>query len=125
MNKFRILLLGFLSPFIISCSAQKSKDITLEGKWEVVNWTYVSEGSSFDEEEKQWMNKTVENLIFDFKPNKIISTNKPEEFKDLEGEEFTVNINNSIMVNHQLYDFFIRDDKCFFVFSNIIFQIKK
>lgn len=126
MNFRYLFLLLFSMVFITSCTAQENKHTTLEGKWKVIDWTYISfAGRGFDKRERKGMNKDVNGLILDFRSNQTLSSNKPGIFKFLENKKFTISRSNDIVVNNQHYPFFVRDGKHFLLLSNVALQIKK
>ncbi len=123
-SKFLVLILLSFIP-IISCSTEKN-DVTLEGKWKVVDWTYISYvGRSLDEDEKKEMNESLIGLILDFKLDQTFSSSNPDMFKSLENKPFKVEKYNRILIENQNFLFLIRDNQCFLFFSNIVFEIKK
>ncbi|MEN7551494.1 hypothetical protein AAG747_26490 [Rapidithrix thailandica] len=126
MNFKYLFLLLFNLIFINACSSQETSDITLEGKWKVVDWTYKSfVGRSLDQDEINNMDESFADLILDFKTDQTFSSNKPTELDFLENKKFIVNNYQEVVINNQAYFFLIRDGNCYFFFSNIILQIKK
>ncbi|RLK02524.1 hypothetical protein [Tenacibaculum discolor] len=118
-----VILLNLSLTF--SCLAQDNAPITLEGKWKVVDWTYMSfVGRGLDGKEKQEIDKTVSDLVLDFKLNQTFSSNKPA-FQFLENQKFFVNNFSEVVINNQYYPIFIKNNTCYFLLSNIMLQIKK
>ena len=127
MPNFKYLIFILIGlPLIISCKAQDDSDITLEGKWKVVDWTYISHvGRSLDNDERAGMNEDVNDLILNFKVNQTFSSNKPKTFGFLEGKQFMLNDFNEVVIDNHYYPILIKEHNCFFLFSNVMFQLEK
>ncbi|TCI84864.1 hypothetical protein [Tenacibaculum sp. M341] len=123
----KLYFLISLNLFLIfSCSAKGTNNTTLEGKWKVVDWTYINFGRrSLDNSERKGMNEMMNDLTLEFKLNQTFSTNKPEMLDNLQDKQYTVNEFNEVIIDHQYYSFIIRDNKYYFLFSNVMLQVEK
>lgn len=121
-----LFLIVFAITLNSSCNSQKNSTLNLEGKWKVIDWTYINfVGRSLSKSEKDEMNKSMNDLILDFKSNHTFSSNKPKIFDFLENKKFSINEFGEIVIGNNNYPFLAKDDKTFLLFSNIMLQIEK
>ncbi|ETN96584.1 hypothetical protein [Zhouia amylolytica] len=123
-----LICIVFTTISLYKCGAKENNDITLEGKWQVIDWTYYSyTGRGLDEKEIEKMDDTFIDLIFEFTTESYIKTNKANLFPFLDNKRFYV-INPSLNFEVSNRRYFIRNrdnEKFFFIIDNIILQIKK
>ncbi|MCL5128393.1 MULTISPECIES: hypothetical protein [unclassified Algibacter] len=124
MRIFNFLMLLSIS-LTFSCTAQDDSNIKLEGKWKVIDWTYITQGRSLNNDERAEMNEHVNDLILNFKEDQTFSTNKPKDFSFLENKKYILSDRNELLIDNDYYDFLIRDHNYFFLLHNIMFQIEK
>ncbi len=126
MNFKYLFLLLFNIVFTTSCLAKGEGNITLEGKWKVIDCTYSSfVGRGLDKDEIEGMSQSFIDLIFDFGINQIFTSNKPNDLSFLENKKFSVNRFNEITIGNHAYFYLTKNDKVFLFFNNIILQIEK
>ncbi len=127
MNILKFLCSVFLSfIFIVPSLAQENNSVMLEGQWKLVDWTYISfVGRSLDERERQEINESLKGLVFDFRLDQTISTNKPDIFNFLDNKMYKVEGFNWIEIDNHSFDFLIRDNRSFFLLRNIMLELEK
>ncbi len=108
----------------MSCSSQ---EITIEGKWKVNKWIYVSHvGRSLDKEEQSAIDKLIQGLIIDFKSDGTISTNKKSQLKFIENDSYKLDKEMVLFTKNGYRKMFIKNNKCFLrLINNIIFEVEK
>lgn len=108
-----------------SIAQEHKKETLLEGKWRIMDWTYVSNvGRGLDKKEKGFLSQGLKDLIMDFSTDSIFTTNRPEVFGS-NNVKYELVDSKYLILNDYVSIFILKNQKRFLIRSNIIFEIKK